>query len=245
MAFDVPPGRTFDQGFDPLYVSARGDDAEEITRCFTGLADGSTVRAALGPAGFSRCTAWSPTGSASPGCWTWPPPGDPWVGQDDRVSTWEQSRNAERRAAVRSAAAVLCLLLAVSLLSTWVTETAGRPDRDVLGLGYGPAASARDADGSTGAALAFSVPVLLVLATAVAAALVSADPGRRRSQVLAGLGATGTVVLLLVVLVVSVDDDLAGGHTGLALALGACAGAAALGFRTAAVDLDRNRDAAR
>jgi len=53
MAFDVPPGRAHDPGTDALYVSVRGDDADEITRCFDGLAAGGTVRAALGPAGFS------------------------------------------------------------------------------------------------------------------------------------------------------------------------------------------------
>ncbi|SDN87093.1 PhnB protein [Klenkia soli] len=53
MAFDVPPGRAYDQGFDSLYVSVRGDDADEITRFFRGLAEGGTVRADLGPAGFS------------------------------------------------------------------------------------------------------------------------------------------------------------------------------------------------
>ncbi|KQS66521.1 VOC family protein [Modestobacter sp. Leaf380] len=53
MAFDVPPGRAYDPGTDALYVSVRGDDADEITRCFDGLAQGGTVRAALGPAGFS------------------------------------------------------------------------------------------------------------------------------------------------------------------------------------------------
>ncbi len=53
MAFDVPPGRAYDQGTDALFVSVRGDDAEEITRFFRGLAEGGTVRADLGPAGFS------------------------------------------------------------------------------------------------------------------------------------------------------------------------------------------------
>ena len=53
MVFDVPPGRAYDPGTDALYVSVRGDDADEITRCFDGLAQGGTVRAALGPAGFS------------------------------------------------------------------------------------------------------------------------------------------------------------------------------------------------
>lgn len=36
-----------------MFVSVRGDDPEEITRYFDGLADGGTVRAALAPAGFS------------------------------------------------------------------------------------------------------------------------------------------------------------------------------------------------
>jgi len=53
MAFDVPPGRAYDQGTDAVYVSVRGDDAAEVTRFFEGLAEGGTVRAALGPAGFS------------------------------------------------------------------------------------------------------------------------------------------------------------------------------------------------
>ena len=53
MAFDVPPKRAYDPGTDALYVSVRGTEAAEITRCFEGLAEGGTVRAALGPAGFS------------------------------------------------------------------------------------------------------------------------------------------------------------------------------------------------
>jgi PhnB protein len=50
MAFDVPPGRAFSRGQDSVFVSVRGDDPEEITRCFTVLADGGTVRTPLGPA---------------------------------------------------------------------------------------------------------------------------------------------------------------------------------------------------
>jgi len=161
------------------------------------------------------------------------------------VSTWDHARNAERRAAVRSVAAVLGLLLLVSLVSTWVTDTSDDPARAVLGLGYGPATGGRGADGSTVGALAFSLPPLLVLATAVATGLVSADPGRRRSRVLAGLGAAGTVLLLLVVVGVAVDDDLTGGHPGLPLALLGCAAAAAVGLRGATFDLTRNRDAVR
>lgn len=50
MAFDVPPGRQFDRGHDAVYVSVRGDDPDEITRCFEVLADGGDVRTPLGPA---------------------------------------------------------------------------------------------------------------------------------------------------------------------------------------------------
>ncbi|GAA1427368.1 VOC family protein [Microlunatus lacustris] len=53
MAFDVPPGRAHDPGTDAVYVSVRGDDPGEITRYWDGLAEGGTVRAALGPAGYA------------------------------------------------------------------------------------------------------------------------------------------------------------------------------------------------
>ena len=53
MAFDVPPGRPHDPGTDAVYVSVRGDDPEEITRCWEGLTAGGTVRTALGPAGYA------------------------------------------------------------------------------------------------------------------------------------------------------------------------------------------------
>ena len=53
MAFDVPPDRPHDSGTDALYVSVRGDDPAELTRYWQGLADGGTVRAALGPAGYA------------------------------------------------------------------------------------------------------------------------------------------------------------------------------------------------
>ncbi len=58
-----------------------------------------------------------------------------------------------------------------------------------------------------------------MLATAVAAGLVATDPRRRRSRVLAGVGALGAGALLLVALGVVVDDDVVGGHPGLPLAL--------------------------
>ncbi|MBA3907830.1 MAG: VOC family protein [Pseudonocardiales bacterium] len=52
MAFDVPPARPFSRGADSVFVSVRGDDAEEITKCFNVLAEGGTVRTALGPAAW-------------------------------------------------------------------------------------------------------------------------------------------------------------------------------------------------
>lgn len=53
MAFDVPPKRAYDAGIDPLYVSVRCTEIEEVKRCWEGLTQGGTVRADLGPAGFS------------------------------------------------------------------------------------------------------------------------------------------------------------------------------------------------
>ena len=50
MAFDVPPGRGFSRGQDAVFVSVRGDDPAEITRCFEVLAAGGSVRTPLGPA---------------------------------------------------------------------------------------------------------------------------------------------------------------------------------------------------
>jgi PhnB protein len=52
MAFDVPPGRPFSRGEDSVFVSVRGDDPDEIARCFDVLADGGTVRTSLGPAAW-------------------------------------------------------------------------------------------------------------------------------------------------------------------------------------------------
>ena len=50
MAFDVPPQRAFARGEDSVFVSVRGDDPAEITRCFEVLATGGHIRTALGPA---------------------------------------------------------------------------------------------------------------------------------------------------------------------------------------------------
>ncbi|WP_129336600.1 VOC family protein [Cellulomonas endophytica] len=53
MAYDVPAARPLDRGQDPVFVSVRGDDADEIARAFAGLAEGGTVRTPLAPAGYS------------------------------------------------------------------------------------------------------------------------------------------------------------------------------------------------
>ena len=53
MAFDVPAARCWDPGTIPVFVSVRGDDAEQVTRYWDGLSEGATVVQALGPAGFS------------------------------------------------------------------------------------------------------------------------------------------------------------------------------------------------
>ena len=52
MAFDVPPSRPFSRGENSVFVAVRGDDPDEITRCFDVLADGGTVRTPLGPAAW-------------------------------------------------------------------------------------------------------------------------------------------------------------------------------------------------
>jgi PhnB protein len=54
MAYDVPSHTAFDPGTNPVFVSVRGNDAEEITRYFTALADGADVIVPVGPA------AWAP-----------------------------------------------------------------------------------------------------------------------------------------------------------------------------------------
>ncbi|MEJ5943833.1 VOC family protein [Pseudokineococcus basanitobsidens] len=53
MAYDVQPARGYDPGQDRLFMSVRGDDADEITRYFRGLAEGGHVREELAPSGFS------------------------------------------------------------------------------------------------------------------------------------------------------------------------------------------------
>ncbi len=54
MAYDVPSHTAYDPGTNPVFVSVRGNEAEEITRYFSALADGADVIVPVGPA------AWAP-----------------------------------------------------------------------------------------------------------------------------------------------------------------------------------------
>ena len=53
MAFDVPSSQSYDQGDKSLYVSVRGDSADEITELWGKLAKGSTILSDLAPSAFS------------------------------------------------------------------------------------------------------------------------------------------------------------------------------------------------
>lgn len=50
MAYDVPGARPWDLGQDPFFVSVRADDADELTQCWTRLAEGASVTVELAPA---------------------------------------------------------------------------------------------------------------------------------------------------------------------------------------------------
>ncbi|MCD0445379.1 VOC family protein [Glycomyces sp. A-F 0318] len=54
MAYDVPASRPWSRGEDPFFVSVRGDDPDEITAAWKGLAEGAEVVQPLGP------SAWAP-----------------------------------------------------------------------------------------------------------------------------------------------------------------------------------------
>ncbi len=54
MAYDVPAHTAYEPGTNPVYVSVRGTDAEELRGCWDALADGADVRVPLAAA------AWSP-----------------------------------------------------------------------------------------------------------------------------------------------------------------------------------------
>jgi PhnB protein len=53
MAYDVPSATAWDPGTIPVFVSVRGQDANEITRLWEGLSEGSTVVQPLAPAGWA------------------------------------------------------------------------------------------------------------------------------------------------------------------------------------------------
>lgn len=53
MAYDVPSTMVWSPGTIPFFVSVRGNDAEQLTRYWEKLAEGSTVVQPLGPSGFS------------------------------------------------------------------------------------------------------------------------------------------------------------------------------------------------
>ncbi|UPO78507.1 VOC family protein [Arthrobacter sp. Helios] len=53
MAYDVPAGTSYDQGEKSVYVSVRGDSADEITELWSRLSAGSAIVEDLGPSGFA------------------------------------------------------------------------------------------------------------------------------------------------------------------------------------------------
>ena len=53
MAYDVPGRLPYEPGVNPVFVSVRGKDADEITAYWAGLAEGAHVVADLAPAGWS------------------------------------------------------------------------------------------------------------------------------------------------------------------------------------------------
>lgn len=53
MAYDVPVRMPYEQGVNSVFVSVRGQDAEEITTYWKGLTEGATIAYDLSPAGWS------------------------------------------------------------------------------------------------------------------------------------------------------------------------------------------------
>lgn len=53
MAYDVPASASYDQGEKSVFVSVRGDSADEIATLWGRLAQGSTIVEDLGPSAFS------------------------------------------------------------------------------------------------------------------------------------------------------------------------------------------------
>lgn len=53
MAYDVPASTPYDAGVNPVFVSVRGETAEEITEYWKGLSERATVLAPLAPSGWA------------------------------------------------------------------------------------------------------------------------------------------------------------------------------------------------
>jgi len=53
MAYDVPASRAYEPGTDPVFVSVRGTDEDEIRRYWDGLTKNATIKAPLEPAGWA------------------------------------------------------------------------------------------------------------------------------------------------------------------------------------------------
>jgi len=53
MAYDVPSSLSYDQGDKSIFVSVRGDSADEISELWNKLVDGSTIVQDLGPADYA------------------------------------------------------------------------------------------------------------------------------------------------------------------------------------------------
>ena len=53
MAYDVPGALPYEPGVNPVFVSVRGTDADEITAYWKGLSEGATIVLDLAPAGWS------------------------------------------------------------------------------------------------------------------------------------------------------------------------------------------------
>jgi PhnB protein len=53
MAFDVRSGTAYDPGTNPVFVSVRGTDADEITGYWESLAEDADIVAPLAPSGWS------------------------------------------------------------------------------------------------------------------------------------------------------------------------------------------------
>ena len=54
MAYDVPASRPYEPGTDPVFVSVRGTDADELRGHWQALSEGATVKAPLNP------SEWAP-----------------------------------------------------------------------------------------------------------------------------------------------------------------------------------------